>query len=111
MQMLRTILSYDTQRTYDPVRDAFAVYDPHGTGFADPTALRRIFEDLGYGKITGEDLEVIIRYADADNDGRISLEDFRKLMTCSTSQSQARDAGTRRTSNRGSRAGTSDNCR
>jgi Ca2+-binding EF-hand superfamily protein len=109
VQTLRTILSYDTQRIYDPVRDAFAVYDPQGTGFADPAALRRIFEELGYGKITGEDLDVIIQCADADNDGKISLEDFRTLMTCSTSQ--VRGAGTRRASERGGRAGAGENVR
>lgn len=94
------------------MRDAFAVYDPRGTGFADPAALRRIFEDLGYGKLSDEDVEVIVRCADEDNDGRISLEDFRKLMVCCTSRAgQARGAGARRRSERGSRAGLGEKAR
>jgi len=80
-QALRTILSYQTDGLYDPVRDAFAVYDPHQTGFADPAALRTIFQDLGYGKITDDDLLILILAGDADGDGRISLDDFRKLLS------------------------------
>ena len=46
----------------------------------DNETLRRIFEDLGYGEITDEDLEVLVETADMDKDGRISLEDFRTMM-------------------------------
>lgn len=92
------------------------VYDPHGTGFADNETLRRIFHDLGYGDISDEDLEVpaaepiprrmadartvhlralpsrrarsqvLIETADADRDGRISLEDFRQMLCSRRSQ-------------------------
>jgi Ca2+-binding EF-hand superfamily protein len=46
----------------------------------DNETLRRIFEDLGYGEITDEDLEVLVETADMDKDGRISVEDFRTMM-------------------------------
>ena len=89
---------------FDPVKEAFKVYDPHGapratgwlhphpaahpaerppaagTGYVDNETLRRIFEDLGYGEITDEDLEVLVETADMDKDGRISVEDFRTMM-------------------------------
>lgn len=41
------------------MREAFRVYDPADTGYANPAALRRIFEDLGHGKISDEDLAVL----------------------------------------------------
>ena len=51
--------------------------------------LRRIFQDLGYGDISPEDLEVLVETADADGDGKISLEDFRSML----SQAPAADTG------------------
>jgi len=42
--------------------------------------LRRIFQDLGYGEISNDDLDVLVETADADRDGRISLEDFRQML-------------------------------
>eukprot|EP00967_Tisochrysis_lutea_P121016 scaffold198988_cov32-Tisochrysis_lutea.AAC.2 len=71
----------NTQDSYDPVRDAFAVYDPHQTGFIDTGTLRRIFHDLGYGEIADEDVDVLVHIADFDRDGNISLEDFRRLIS------------------------------
>ena len=50
----------------------------------DNETLRRIFEDLGYGEITDEDLEVLVETADMDKDGRISVEDFRSMMSGSS---------------------------
>ena len=77
---LRKLLATNDLGTYDPVREAFRAYDPNGTGFADPEMLRSIFETLGYGPINEEDIKVLIETADADRDGKIGLEDFRKMM-------------------------------
>lgn len=46
----------------------------------DAETLRSIFENLGYGEITDEDLQVLVETADMDKDGRISEEDFRNMM-------------------------------
>ena len=35
---------------------------------------------MGYGEITDDDLTVLVEAADADGDGKISLEDFRGMM-------------------------------
>lgn len=45
----------------------------------DADTLKRIFENLGFGKMSDEDLEVLIESADGDGDGRVSLEDFRGI--------------------------------
>ena len=50
-----------------------------GTGYVDNATLRSIFENLGYGEITDDDLAVLIETADTDCDGRISLDDFRAM--------------------------------
>ena len=60
--------------------EAFKVYDPQGTGYVDTTVLRGIFEKLGFGTITEEDVKILVETADVDKDGRISLEDFRRMV-------------------------------
>ena len=77
---LRKLLANNDLGSYDPVREAFKAYDPHGTGFADPEMLRHIFEALGYGEINDDDLKVLVETADVDRDGQIGLEDFRNMM-------------------------------
>ncbi len=36
---------------FDPVAEAFKVYDPEGTGYADTNILKGIFKKLGFGNI------------------------------------------------------------
>jgi len=57
------------------------VYDPHDTGFVDLEVLRSIFSNLGFGEVTSEDVNVLIETADVDGDGKISLSDFRKMVS------------------------------
>ena len=77
---LRALLENNEIKNFDPVAEAFKVYDPQQTGFVDTTVLRGIFEKLGFGTITEEDVKILVETADVDKDGRISLEDFRKMI-------------------------------
>ncbi|KAG8469182.1 hypothetical protein KFE25_007700 [Diacronema lutheri] len=79
-EVLRRLLENNQLAGFDPVRQAFSVYDPHGTGFADIDTLKRIFTDLGFGDISDEDVSVLVEASDVDGDGRISLEDFRGML-------------------------------
>ena len=53
--------------------EAFKVYDPDGTGFVDTDVLRSMFENLGFGEVTDEDLMILIETGDVDKDGKINL--------------------------------------
>lgn len=55
------------------------MYDPEGKGFVDPEFLRNVFENIGFGRISDEDLSVLIEAADHDGDGQINVEDFRQI--------------------------------
>ena len=79
-ESLRRLLSSNELGSCDPVKEAFKVYDPSGTGFVDNDTLRSIFESIGYGEISDEDLGVLIETTDVDRDGRISLDDFRHML-------------------------------
>ena len=77
---LRNLLKDNEITNFDPVAEAFKVYDPEGSGFVDTSVLQAIFENLGFGEITQDDLAVLTETGDVDGDGRISLMDFRKML-------------------------------
>ena len=77
---LWSLLENNTISNFDPVKEAFRVYDPNNTGYVDPESLKQIMGRMGYGNMTADDMEVLIKTADADGDGRISLEDFRQML-------------------------------
>ncbi|KDO28928.1 hypothetical protein SPRG_05801 [Saprolegnia parasitica CBS 223.65] len=65
---------------YDPVADAFRAYDPDDTGYVSFQVLSHLFERLGYGSLSDDDLKVLVATADVDKDGRLNLADFRHLL-------------------------------
>lgn len=70
----------DNQLTnFDPVKEAFKVYDPHNTGFVDMDVVKSFFKELGYGEISEEDAKIIVETA-GGKDGRIGLDDFRMMV-------------------------------
>ncbi|DAZ92862.1 TPA: hypothetical protein N0F65_003041 [Lagenidium giganteum] len=79
-EYLNSLLLTNEVKNFDPVAEAFKAYDPEETGFISRDMLRYVFDRLGYGALTEEDLNILIMCADADRDGRISLADFRKLL-------------------------------
>lgn len=54
----------------------------------DAEVLRSIFNNLGFGQLSDEDLGVLIEAADGDGDGRVSLEDFREM--CSSARKEGK---------------------
>jgi calmodulin len=77
---LKELLKDNEITSFDPLAEAFKAYDPHGTGFVDTDVLRSVFQSLGFGEITDEDLQILVETGDVDGDGKISLEDFRKMI-------------------------------
>jgi calmodulin len=69
---------------FDAVKESFRLYDPDGTGYVDEGLLRLFFKNLlGPGDpLTDDDLDTLVRIADVDGDGRISLEDYRAFVEC-----------------------------
>lgn len=45
----------------------------------DTEILRSIFDNLGFGQVSSDDLAVLVEAADGDGDGRVSLQDFRGM--------------------------------
>ena len=76
------VLTYkisDTKSKED-VRKVFDLFDDEKTGFITVQNLKRVSKELGETMTEAELMEMIER-ADSDNDGKISLDDFYKVMT------------------------------
>jgi Ca2+-binding EF-hand superfamily protein len=79
---LRELLTGEVIGSFDPTREAFReVYDLEGHGFIPVNRMRKIFTQICGVGIGSEDIEVLVRAADADKDGRIGVEDFRSLLS------------------------------
>jgi len=79
VQEVRDLLRDNQISTIDPISEAFSVLDPTNTGFVQETKIRKIFENFGFGELSAEELLVLIDESDFDKDGRLGLEDFRRL--------------------------------
>lgn len=60
VEELKQLLIDNEIKDYDPVAEAFRAYDPDGTGFIDPVVLRNVFENLGFGKLTDDDMNILV---------------------------------------------------
>lgn len=45
---------------FDPVAEAFKVYDPHESGFAELELLQQSFSRLGYGDMSSDDINALV---------------------------------------------------
>lgn len=61
---LHELLRENTIGDFDPVGEAFKVYDPHGTGYVDLAVLRRVFQQLGFKNMTEDDVQVLLDSSD-----------------------------------------------
>lgn len=57
---LRSLLLDNDIDNFDPVLEAFKVYDPTNSGFVDMKNLKQIFEKLGMPELTDEDISIIV---------------------------------------------------
>ena len=59
--------------------EAFAVFDVDKDGFITKSELRQVMNRLGEN-LTDAQLTAMIKEADTDNDGKISMKEFKNLM-------------------------------
>ena len=67
-------------QNYDPIAEAFKAYDPHSQGHIDVEKIKDIFKSYDLGELIDDELDLLKRAADIDNDGLITLQDFRALL-------------------------------
>eukprot|EP00483_Globobulimina_turgida_P000030 UN00030 len=69
----------NTRPYVDELREAFEVFDKDGDGQIQPQELAAIMKALGEN-LNEQDILTMIQEADADGDGNIDFEEFKKLM-------------------------------
>ena len=60
-QELHDLLKDNQLNYFDPVKEAFKVYDPHDTGYVDMSIVKEFFSNLGFGEISDEDCQVVLQ--------------------------------------------------
>lgn len=77
---LHELLSNTMIEEFDPVQEAFNLLDVDETGFLTVDTFRNIFEKLQLGTIEPNEEKIFTEVADKDEDGKISIHDFRKIL-------------------------------
>ncbi len=74
--MSKKMKSSDTE---EELIEAFKVFDRDGNGSISPGELKHIMTNLGE-KMTDEEIEMMIDFADQDKDGAVNYQDFVRMM-------------------------------
>lgn len=77
---------------FDPVLDAFRAFDPRSHGHISSDKMREVFGKCGFGELSTEELDILMRSADLDGDGFIGVEDFRGMVDLGRPLSQHHDS-------------------
>jgi calmodulin len=71
-----------TDPEFDPVAEAYKAYDTKQTGSINKERLREIFTTyhMGEADLLDEELDAILKLADLDGDGVVSMSDFKAVV-------------------------------
>jgi Ca2+-binding EF-hand superfamily protein len=69
-----------SDRSVEEIREVFNKYDTDHSGFIDSSELKKICELLNV-HAESPDVESVMEYADANRDGKVSFDEFSKLLT------------------------------
>ena len=64
----------------DELKEVFMTLDDDGSGYITDDEIKMIMHALGE-KVTDQDIQEMIKFADSDGDDQVTLEDFMRVMT------------------------------
>ena len=85
---LHNLLANTQIEEFDAVEEAFNLLDVDRQGYLTVETFKTIFEKLKLGTIEPNEEKIFREVADFDEDGKISLEDFRKILTYNTGEEE-----------------------
>lgn len=77
---LRELLIDNEIQNFDPVAEAFKAYDTSNEGSISIPKLREVFESFGFEELSDTEIGIILKAADVDGDGAVSMNDFRYML-------------------------------
>ncbi|XP_070578313.1 calmodulin-like isoform X2 [Ptychodera flava] len=69
----------------DELRDAFRVFDTDDTGYITVDELRHLMTTMGE-KLSADEMDEMVKDANADEDGKVNYQEFVKLITSYSKQ-------------------------
>lgn len=76
----------------DVMLEAFQLFDPHSRGYVDTEHLTAVLVGLGVSEVTRGDVQLLVEQNDRDKDGKIGLNDFRRMISAHYSSGTSRGA-------------------
>ena len=64
----------------DVMLEAFQLFDPHNRGYVDTEHLMAVLMGLGVAEVTRGDVQLLVEQNDRDKDGKIGLNDFKRMV-------------------------------
>jgi len=64
----------------EEIRETFQAFDKGNTGYIVAAELKMVLNSLGL-KLTVKEVDEMVKFADVENDGQISYEEFARMMT------------------------------
>ena len=81
--------SNSTNSQSDVLLEAFQLFDPHNRGYVDTDHLTAVLVGLGVTEVTRGDVQLLIEQNDRDKDGKIGLNDFKRMMNAQLNNNSA----------------------
>ena len=76
----------------DVLLEAFQLFDPHNRGYVDTENLTAVLVGLGVTEVTRGDVQLLVEQNDRDKDGKIGLNDFKRMMNAHYNNGTSRTA-------------------
>ena len=93
---LKDLLKIRGKGSLKDYKDAFTRLDKDGSGYIDPSEIQQLFDDVYDGKAPKFEIDAFLKFFDANNDGKISWEEFESgLGVAMATQMEKGDAAAR----------------
>lgn len=97
-RLIDLLINHELPPEFDPLEEAFHILDPGHTGYVNPTVLKHILSHMkDVIRLDQEDMNLLMMLVDSDQDGKVSLMDFKQVGRWALREENHRSVVTRTT--------------